>query len=299
MATPAQLINAICTPLESDGSLHTEGLAAHLEANWNSGIRGILVAGSMGLMQLLRDTTYRALVRESARLSQGRGEILIGIGDAGYHRTRERLDIVLEETREYPVQGVVAVTPYFSRLNKKDLITYYHQIADDSPLPTFLYYLPGVTGVTIDLDTALAISKHPNVHGIKASCDIAWAQQLKEQVRPDFRIIVAQPHLAALLPRIGFTENLDGIFSVVPQLTKRLVDAAAAGDWACADQAQALFSRLLQLIVSDYGVFPACEALLNEQGVKGDLVVGPLGKLSDVDRTRLLNEPTIREILSL
>ena len=52
-------INAICTPLTEDESVHSEGLAAHLADQWEHGIEGVLVGGTMGMMQLLRDSFNR------------------------------------------------------------------------------------------------------------------------------------------------------------------------------------------------------------------------------------------------
>jgi hypothetical protein len=60
------LISAIGTPLEDDECLHGEGLRAHLEQQRAANIDGILVAGTMGLLQMLRDQTYQQLV-ESLR----------------------------------------------------------------------------------------------------------------------------------------------------------------------------------------------------------------------------------------
>ena len=54
-------ITAIGTPLTQEEQLHEEGLAVQLEDQWAAGIDGILVAGSMGAMQLLSDETYRRL----------------------------------------------------------------------------------------------------------------------------------------------------------------------------------------------------------------------------------------------
>jgi dihydrodipicolinate synthase/N-acetylneuraminate lyase len=52
------LITAIGTPLDDEENLREEGLALHLDDQWQAGIHGILVAGSMGLMQMLRERTY-------------------------------------------------------------------------------------------------------------------------------------------------------------------------------------------------------------------------------------------------
>ena len=83
MTSPkAFVISAVTTPLHEDDSLHVEGLEAHLEEQWQAGIDGLLVAGTMGLMQLLTDRTYADLIEHALRISAGRGEIMVGVGDA-------------------------------------------------------------------------------------------------------------------------------------------------------------------------------------------------------------------------
>ncbi|HWB54270.1 MAG TPA: dihydrodipicolinate synthase family protein, partial [Tepidisphaeraceae bacterium] len=84
-------ITAIGTPLDRNENLHEEGLEQHLADQWGSGIQGILIAGTMGMMQLLRDQTYQQLVKRAVQLSKGKGEILVGAGDAGLARTLDRV----------------------------------------------------------------------------------------------------------------------------------------------------------------------------------------------------------------
>ena len=76
-----RFITAIGTPLTEDEQLHEEGLEIHLQDQWSHGIGGILIAGSMGAMQLLTDQTYRCLVERSVELSTGCGAI--GISASG------------------------------------------------------------------------------------------------------------------------------------------------------------------------------------------------------------------------
>jgi 4-hydroxy-tetrahydrodipicolinate synthase len=288
------LTNAICTPLNPDESLHVEGLKAHLDAQWQMGAHGVLVGGTMGLMQLLRADTYRELIRESVAAARNRGEILVGIGDTSLARTRERLHVC----EEFNPDGVVVVTPYFYKFARQDLIDYFKVLADESKKPLFVYYLPGLTGVTFDFETALELSRHPNIRGIKCSCDYAWAQQLRYETPSDFRVIVAQPTLLAPLFRAGVQEHLDGIFAVLPGLTAHLLHACTAGNWEEADKKQILLSRVLRLIVGSYPLFPACEALLNEQGVPGQFSPAPIRRLSAEQKQKLLAEPVIREALA-
>ena len=53
------IIAAICTPLHDDQSLQVKALEMHIDDQARAGFGGLLVGGTMGLMQLLADETYR------------------------------------------------------------------------------------------------------------------------------------------------------------------------------------------------------------------------------------------------
>jgi len=161
----SSLISAICTPLTEDDSLHIDGLAAHLEDQWRNGIHGVLIGGTMGLMQLLDDATYGDLVRHSVELARGRGEILVGVGDTSFTRTLGRIRCV----EQFDVDGVVALAPFFFQLEQAELIAYFKELADQSKKPLYLYDLPQRTRTNLQLKTVLELSKHPNIRGIKCS----------------------------------------------------------------------------------------------------------------------------------
>lgn len=160
-----RLISAICTPLNDDDSLHVDGLAAHLDDQWRHGITGVLIGGTMGLMQLLDDATYRDLVRHGVRLARGRGEVFVGAGDTSFTRTLHRIQYV----GQFDIDGIVVLAPFFYPLEQTDLIAYFQGLADRSCKPVYLYDLPDLTKTALHLETVLQLSKHPNIHGIKCS----------------------------------------------------------------------------------------------------------------------------------
>jgi len=114
----ARFITAIGTPLTDNEELLVEGLAEELADQWTHGVSGVLVAGSMGAMQLLTDETYRQLVSRSVELSAGRGEILVGAGDAGHARTVQRIEFL----NQFEIDGVAVITPFFWEFSQAELV---------------------------------------------------------------------------------------------------------------------------------------------------------------------------------
>lgn len=287
------LISAICTPLKDDDSLHVEGLEAHLEDQWRHGIHGVLVGGTMGLMQLLDDAAYRDLVRYSLQFARGRGEILVGVGDTSFNRTLERIEFV----EQFDVDGVVALSPYFYQLNQAELIDYFRGLADRAKKPLYLYDLPGRTKTTLELDTVLELSKHPNIRGIKCSGEWTATRRLMDRVGDAFRVVPAQPQLVDMLARCGVKENLDGIFSILPGLSVSIVAAIEQGDCQRAALQQCKLTELLMLIVTAYPLFPACTAILNARGIPGKVHPIPMKSLEASQRERLLGDPRVSKLL--
>ena len=287
-----RLISAICTPLQSDGSLHEPGLAAHIEAQLDAGINGLLVAGTMGLMQLQTDATYQRLIEESVRVNAGRSEIWIGVGDLSYQRTLERIRVA----EQHAVDGLVVLTPYLMKFNEQELIHYYLKLADASTKPLFLYDLPVLTGTALSMELVEQVTAHPNIHGLKCTRDWEWTTELWNRFGSRTRVVPAQPERVADLVRMQVPDNLDGLFAIFPKLSRALADAADAGQWEEAARLQADLSSYLT-IAREISLFGAVTATLNALGTEGLMAPEPYYQLSLEERERFLSEPTIRRLI--
>lgn len=296
-AQTATLISAIGTPLTDAELLHEQGLAAHIEDQWSSGITGLLVAGTMGLLQLLRDETYQALVRRSVELSRGKGEVLVGAGDCGFARTRDRIAFL--NTQQ--VDGVVVLAPYFLTFNQAELLDYFRSLADESRAPLYLYDLPQRTRCKIQLATALELSNHPNIRGIKCSDEPTYARELRDALdaegKDQFRLIIAQAGMVDVLVRGGFREHLDGMFAIAPRLSVEITRCAHRGEWDAAGASQRRLNALQKLVIR-HGVFPTMTAMLNGRGIPGNFAPRPLQPLDAATRDALLADDAMMELLA-
>lgn len=287
------LFSAIGTPLAPGETLLRDALELHLADQWRGGMTGVLLGGTMGLMQLLGEDTYRQLVEVGARAAAGRGEVMIGVGDASFTRTRDRIHFV----NEHRVDGVVCLSPFLWKFTQNELLDYFTALADVSRAPLYLYDLPVLTGTKLSFETVLAAARHPNIRGIKCSADLGWTRQLIDIAPHNFRVIVAQADLVDVLLRGGITHHLDGVFAVAPDWTAGIARAAAAGKWDLAAALQQKLSALLR-VMRDYGIFPSFTALLNARGIPGNFAPAPMRPLDDVQREALLSLPIVTELLA-
>jgi 4-hydroxy-tetrahydrodipicolinate synthase len=290
-----ELITAIGTPLEADESLHVEGLQRHLADQSSAGIDRILVAGSMGAMQMLPDGTYRALVERASRLWNANGELLVGVGDTGWARTRDRIDLV----SRFKIDGVVVLTPFLYRFTQQQLVDYYIALADYSPLPIYLYDLPTLTRAEIGLETYDAVIRHPNIRGAKVSGRLDVARELIRRYGDEFRVIVAEPDKVDTLLREGVTSHLDGMFAMAPHWIVAIARAAKGGDYVDAAEYQGKLNALRDLLIGASSVMGAFTAIMNARGISGKFHGFPISPLDDDERIRFLSAPIVRELVSL
>jgi len=287
-----KIISALCTPLNEDESLNAESLAMHIEDQVQAGFAGLLVGGSMGLMQLLCDQTYRDLIEQGVRANNGRLEMLVGVGDTSFARTRDRIDYV----QQFKIDGIVVLTPSWWKFSKDELIQYFTDLANYASKPIYLYDLPGLTGVSIDVEMMQTLADHPNIAGIK--CSGAWqgTRQLMGAMAGRVRVIPAQPLMMDQLIRLGVEDNLDGIYSIFPELTVKIIEAAESNQWAEAEQLTHELSELLLVLIS-YRVMPAALAILNARGIYSATTPRPVNPLSKEKQEKLLKEPAIAKYL--
>ena len=290
-----KMITALGTPLTADEQLHLPGLEAHIHDQLNHGINGFLVAGTMGLMQLLMDSTYRRLVEQSVHFNAGKAEILVGVGDTSFVRTRDRIRMV----EEFNIDGVVVISPFFIKFSQEDLIDYFQSLADLSSKPLFLYDLPQTTGTKLEVDTVLKLAEHPNIHGIKCSDHFVSIRPVIDAIGDRFRVIVAQPNLMDVLLRSGVREHLDGIYVLVPEWIEKMVAATEAEDWKTLAAIQQDLSELLRILVTfSAPLFSTVTALLNLRGIPGNFAPQPIRPLTIEEHAQLLELPLIQRIFA-
>jgi len=255
---------AIVTPLREDDTLDEAVLERLIGDQFDAGIDGLLIAGSMGMMQQLTDQTYRRLVTRALEYGKGRGELLVGAGDTSLARTLERIAFL----NTLPVDGVVVLAPYIWGFDQDELRDYYRALAGAACAPLFLYDLPQTTHSKIELETALQLAEHPNIAGIKCSDEPSYARQLRDLAPAGFRVILAAPLLIDAFLRQGLLEHLDGIYCLCPRQIVALGQAAQAGDWQRVETIQRGLNGLMRLIRA-YPTWHSISVLLHEVGLPG------------------------------
>ena len=205
------VLTAMVTPFDDDGALDTDG-AVHL-ARWlaDHGSDGLVVAGTTGESPVLSDPELAELWRAVAEAVTV--PVLAGTGT---NDTRHSIDLS-RVAADAGVDGLLVVTPYYSRPSQAGLSEHFAAVARATELPVLLYDIPGRTGRRIDHDTMVRLARDvPSIVGVKyATGDVAAAARLVAALDEGFELYSGDDVLTLPLLAVGAV----GVVSV-------------AGNWA-------------------------------------------------------------------
>ncbi len=164
-------ISATITPLLQDGSLDKGGLKKIYERNIRHGLDGIFILGSMGEWGSFSDSFKEEFVAESAALTAGKIDLLVGINATSLPLSLENM----KRYSQYKFDSYVFMLPArTSSLNPvKSVLT----VLDKADRPVYFYYCPPNNNINFSLDDFAAIMAHPNLKGIKNSSSNMWLRR--------------------------------------------------------------------------------------------------------------------------
>ena len=153
---------AIVTPLNENG-IDFDELAKLIDYNIENGTNAIIITGTTGESATLTDEEHKAAIKFTVEHVNKRIPVIAGTGsnDTDY---AVQLSIYAQEVG---ADALLLVTPYYNKTSQKGLIEHFTYIADRVNIPIILYNVPSRTGVNIQPETYLELSKHPRIVATK------------------------------------------------------------------------------------------------------------------------------------
>ena len=232
-----------------------------------AGVHGLLVTGSMGAMQLLKDEVFRDAIALAAEEVKGRVTLIAGCGDTGTERTLARIRVA----EQFELDGVALVPPFFYKFSQDELAGYFRELADSSRLPVYLYDNPVWTKLSLDFPLIKELSSHPNIAGLKASGDFFNVRLCIEEFRDseDFAVLSGQTPFFDLALQLGAKGIVEGLFALAPEIGVAIWNGIQNNDFESARAAQRRLLRLVDM-VRKAPVFAVFTAGMNLRGVPGN-----------------------------
>ena len=278
-----RVLTAMVTPFDDAGHLDLDAarrVATHLV---DAGCDGLVVSGTTGESPTTTDEEKRQLVEAVVDAVGARARVVTGVGTSD---TRHSVHLA-EQAAAAGADGVLLVTPYYSKPPAAGLSAHFRTVADAADLPVMLYDIPGRTGLRIGSDLLGTLAEHPRILAVKdATGDLTAGSWVMRETGLAYYSGDDALNLAWL------AHGAVGIVSVVAHAAAQsyaaMVAAAEKGDLATARQ---IHDRLLPavraMMTRSVGVVSSKAALQLAGVLDGRVVRAPLPEATDDEMAEL------------
>ncbi|WP_251623246.1 4-hydroxy-tetrahydrodipicolinate synthase [Odoribacter lunatus] len=239
-----------------------------------------VIVGGADYLVALGTTSEAATLTEAERCrvmeivleqNEGRLPVMVGIGG---NNTSE----VIKNVKNFPFldscKAILSVTPYYNKPSQEGMYRHFRDVSESSPLPLFLYNVPGRTGVNLSSETVVRLSHDcPNIEGIKeASGNFQQITEILCSMRSDFTVLSGDDGITLPLLVIGARGVISVLANVFPGEFSTMVHLAAAGYFRGANRIHLKYTALYKALFAE-GNPAGIKAALHAQGIIAENVL--------------------------
>ncbi|MFI1026565.1 4-hydroxy-tetrahydrodipicolinate synthase [Streptomyces sp. NPDC020951] len=267
-----RILCAMVTPFTGSGALDLDGAQRLADRLVSAGCDGLVLSGTTGESPTTSDAEKAELVAAVRESVGDRASIVTGVGTSD---TRHTLELAAAAEKA-GADGVLVVSPYYSRPPQDALEAHFREVADASGLPVMLYDIPGRTGTRIEPETVLRLAEHPRIVAVKdCSYDFLGSQKVLARTGLAYYAGCDEHNLA--LYAVGGAGCVSTVANLVPDRLRAVLDAFDAGDTAEAARLQQRATELVELVMaSGLPGTVTVKGLLNDLGLPSGPVRAPL-----------------------
>lgn len=225
-------MTALVTPFKN-GLVDTEAFNQFLDFQIQSGVDAVVPMGTTGECATLTNEEHIRVIELVIRRAKGKTKVIAGTGS---NCTAEAIAMT-QKAQDLGADGALLVTPYYNKPSQEGLYQHYMAIAKSVEIPLVLYSVPGRTGVEIGIETMRHLARDAkNIVAIKeAGGSVDRCSQLRQVLPESFSILSGDDSLTVPFMSLGAVGIISVASNVMPVEVKKMVDAAAKGDFALAE----------------------------------------------------------------
>lgn len=276
---------ALVTPFNLDGSVDEEKVRELVNYHIENGTAGISPCGTTGESPTISFEEHKKLIKIVVEEAKGKIKIIAG---AGSNSTREAIELT-RFAKDAGADGVLSISPYYNKPGQRGIYAHFAKIAEEVNIPIMLYNVPGRTGMNMEVDTIIELSKLDNVKGIKeASGNIEQVCEIITRCGNNIDVLSGDD--ALLLPMLSV--GAKGVVSVTANFMAKeissLINFFNNGE---IEKARAIHNRLFNLnqnMFIESNPVPV-KAVMEMLGIMNADVRLPLVGISDSNKAILKN----------
>ena len=255
------LFTGVCTAMVTpflDGKINYPMMEQLLKRQLESGIKAVVIGGTTGESPTLSDEEKICLFRRCKEYVGNRCLIIAGTGS---NNTTHSIELSIA-AQEAGADALLVVSPYYNKATPDGIILHYLSICNKVRIPVILYNVPGRTGLDIPINVYQALSKVPNIAGVKeASADITKIVRIRNACGTDFPIWSGNDDQIVPVMSLGGVGVISVLSNILPMETAAMCDAAIDGDFDTAADLQCRLMPLIEVLFSEVNPIPVKAAM--------------------------------------
>jgi 4-hydroxy-tetrahydrodipicolinate synthase/4-hydroxy-2-oxoglutarate aldolase len=249
----------LVTPFDATGEVAETKLRDLVGWLENRGVDFVVPCGSTGEAPLVGVEEATRVIEVVADAAEG--PVLAGTGRPGLRQTGRATRLAAEAGAD----AALVVTPYYYGHDEDAMATHYRHLADESPIPVYIYSVPKFTGTTLSPRTVEALAAHKDIRGMKDSAGDLDTFQRTRALAPGIDLLVGHGGLYAHALEAGADGGVLAVANAAPELAVEVHERHAAGDEAGARELNRRLLELNRAVTARYGV-PGAKAALRLRG---------------------------------
>ena len=271
--------SAVPTPFDENG-VNISEFRKFLQFQIDNNVDALIVCGTTGESSTM--TRDEKIIAINCVLEVANEKIPVIVG-TGSNNTREAIEMSKIAER-LGANGILVVTPYYNKTTQRGLIAHYKAIAESVSLPIILYNVPSRTGVNIEPQTCLELSKIDNIVAIKeASGNISQVAQISNLCGDNLYIYSGNDDQIVPICSLGGIGVISVLSNIKPKFVHDMVYDFLDENIDKARKMQLNVLPLINSLFSEVNPIPVKYAL-NELGFNFSVPRLPLVEFSDTNK---------------
>lgn len=277
----AGVVVPMATPVK-EGSVDLEAVKRIIRSFVEAGV-DVLVMGTTGEGNLVAQGEGIDMVHTAVEAAEGKITIYAGVTGLCL---KEQISQIEGFTRA-GADVAVAILPSYYALDEEQMVAYYTELADASPLPVMLYNILATTHLSIPVEAVRKLAAHPNIVGLKDSeRDLERMAQciaIKNEAE-DFAYFCGWAAQSAHSLELGADGIVPSTGNFVPKHFQKLYEAAVAGNMEEANRLQQLTDEMAKVYQQGRPLgkqLAALKCIMQQQELCELDMLPPLSKLSE------------------
>ncbi|MEQ1675809.1 MAG: dihydrodipicolinate synthase family protein [Chitinophagaceae bacterium] len=235
---------ALLTPFAANDELDLALFEENLAAQCKAGVRGIILAGSLGEASTITVAEKEKLVKFSVGYLKGKIPVVLNIAESS---TKDAIQQAAN-AKKWGADGLMLLPPMRYKSDDRETIAYFKAVANSTDLPVMIYNNPVDYKIDTRPELFDALVECENITALKESSrDVTNLTRMKNRFGDRIKVLCGVDTLAMEELCLGADGWVAGLVCAFPEETVAIFDLVKAGRIEEATKIYRWFMPLLEL----------------------------------------------------